>query len=189
MHSASSTNSSEQVAAVARRIDRPVVLVGLMGAGKSTVGRKLAALLQTDFIDADEEIERAAAMSVAEIFERFGEPYFRDGERRVIARLIEERHGIIATGGGAFVNAETRALVLDHAIAVWIDCDIPTLVERTSRRGTRPLLRNGDPAEILTRLLHERAPFYAQAPIRVGSSDGPHRDTALEIIEAIDKWL
>ena len=189
MHSASPKQSEASIAAVARRIDRPVVLVGLMGAGKSTVGRKLATLLNTDFVDADEEIERAAAMSVAEIFERFGEPYFRDGERRVIARLIEEHHGVIATGGGAFVNPETRALVLGQAIAVWIDCEVETLVARTGRRATRPLLKNGDPAEILTRLHAERAPFYSEAPIRVSSHDGPHRDTAVEIIEAIDRWL
>lgn len=193
MHSASPTagprRGAQATAALARRIDRPVVLVGLMGAGKTTVGRQLAGLLRTDFVDADEEIERAAAMSVAEIFERFGEAYFRDGERRVIARLIAERHGVIATGGGAFVNPETRALVLDHAIAVWIDCDIATLVRRTARRTTRPLLRNGDPAEILARLHAERAPFYAQAPIRVVGRDGSHADTAGEIIEAIDRWL
>jgi len=189
MHSARQSRRGDQAAAVARRIDRPVVLVGLMGAGKSTVGRKLAALLDTDFVDADEEIERASAMTVGEIFERFGEPYFRDGERRVLARLIGERHGVIATGGGAFVNAETRALVLREAIAVWIDCDIATLVERTGRRGTRPLLKSGDPAEILARLHAERAPLYAQAPIRVSSMDGPHADTACEIIEAIDQWL
>lgn len=189
MHSASPKHSGDAIAAVARRIDRPVVLVGLMGAGKSTVGRKLAALLETNFVDADAEIEAAAAMSVAEIFERFGEAYFRDGERRVIARLIEERHGVIATGGGAFVNPETRALLLAQAIVVWLDCAVDTLVQRTSRRGHRPLLKNGDPGEILTRLHAERAPLYAEAPIRVESREGPHRDTAVEIIEAIDRWL
>ena len=188
MHSAP-PKRSDAVAAAARRIDRPVVLVGLMGVGKSTVGRKLAALLGTDFVDADEEIERASAMSVAEIFERFGEAYFRDGERRVIARLIGERHGVIATGGGAFVNPQTRALVLEQGIAVWLDCDVATLVERTARRGTRPLLKNGDPAEILRRLHAERAPLYAEAPIRVTSQEGPHHDAAIEIIEAIDRWL
>ncbi len=187
--SAGSGRDSDLIAAVARRIDRPVVLVGLMGAGKSTVGRKLAALLRTDFVDADEEIERAAAMSVSEIFERYGEPYFRDGERRVIARLIAERRGVIATGGGAFVNDRTRALVLEQAIAVWIDCDVATLVERTSRRSTRPLLARGDPGEILASLHAERAPHYAQAPIRVSSVRGPHADTAIRIIEAIDRWL
>lgn len=178
-----------EIGAVARRIDRPIVLVGLMGVGKSTVGRKLASMLQTDFVDADEAIEEAASMRISEIFDRFGEAYFRDGERRVIARLIEERHGVIATGGGAFVNAETRALILDRGIAVWIDCDVATLVERTGRRNDRPLLRNGDPAEILTRLSREREPFYAEAPIRVESARGPQHDTARQIIEGIDRWL
>jgi shikimate kinase len=189
MHSASTTLNDDAVAAVARRIDRPIVLVGLMGVGKSTVGRKLAALLATDFVDADEEIERAAAMSVSEIFDCFGESYFRDGERRVIARLIEEEHGVIATGGGAFVCTETRQLVLAKAIAVWIDCDVATLVERTARRGTRPLLKQGDPAATLARLHAERAPFYREAPICVSSVQGPQRETAREIIKAIDRWL
>lgn len=181
--------SQAEIAAIARRIDRPVVLVGLMGAGKSTVGRKLAALLQADFVDADQAIEEAATMSVSEIFERFGEAYFRDGERRVIARLIDEGHGVIATGGGAFVDPQTHALILQKAIAVWIDCDIATLVQRTARRNDRPLLRTGDPAEILDRLQREREPFYTQAPIRVASGDGPQTDTALQIVEAIDRWL
>lgn len=178
-----------EIARIARRIDRPVVLVGLMGAGKSTVGRKLAALLGKSFVDADEAIEDAAQMRIAEIFDRFGEDYFRDGERRVIARLIEEGHGVIATGGGAFVNDTTRKMILEEAIAVWIDCDVETLVERTARRDVRPLLRNGDPHEILTRLLQERKPFYAQAPIRVTGEDGPHVETAMVIVEAIDRWL
>jgi shikimate kinase len=153
------------------------------------VGRKLASLLHRDFVDADDAIVEAAQLSIAEIFEQYGEPYFRDGERRVIARLIEEGHGVIATGGGAFVDPTTRALILERAIAVWIDCDVDTLVERTARRNTRPLLRNGDPKEILTRLAAERAPFYAEAPIRVMSENGPHADTARAILEAIDQWL
>lgn len=181
--------SQAELAGIARRIDRPVVLVGLMGVGKSTVGRRLASLLKRDFIDADEEIEEAAQMSISEIFAEFGEAYFRDGERRVIARLIEERHGVIATGGGAFVNDETRALILEQAIAVWIDADIATLVERTSRRNNRPLLKQGDPREILTRLHAERQPFYSQAPIHIRSEDGPHMSTANRILEAIDQWL
>jgi shikimate kinase len=174
---------------IGSRIDRPIVLVGLMGVGKSTVGKRLAALLSRDFVDADDAIEEAAQRSVAEIFEEFGEAYFRDGERRVIARLIEEHAGVIATGGGAFVDEETRALILERCIAVWIDCDIETLVERVSRRDTRPLLKNGDPREILTRLLGEREPHYSQAQVRVVSGDGPHSDTARSIIEAIGKWL
>ena len=181
--------NDHEITRIASRIDRPVVLVGLMGAGKSTVGRRLAALLGRGFVDADDEIEAAAQRKVSEIFEEFGEAYFRDGERRVIARLIEENSGVIATGGGAFVDPETRALILDKAIAVWIDCDIDTLVERTSRRNHRPLLRNGDPKEILTRLMNERQGFYGEAHIRVKSDQGPHAETAKAIIEAIDRWL
>lgn len=186
---ASPDHPPADLAGIAARITCPVVLVGLMGVGKTTVGRKLASLLHRDFVDADEAIVEAAQLSIPEIFEQFGEPYFRDGERRVIARLIEEGHGVIATGGGAFVDPSTRALILDRAIAVWIDADIDTLVERTARRNTRPLLKNGNPREILTRLAAERAPFYAEAPIRVVSENGPHADTARAIIEAIDQWL
>lgn len=177
------------LSAIAARIDRPVVLVGLMGVGKSTVGRKLAAMLGRDFVDADDAIAEAAQRSIPEIFETFGEAHFRDGERRVIARLIDEGHGVIATGGGAFVDPQTRAAVLAKGIAVWIDCDIDTLVERTARRGNRPLLQRGDPKQILTRLAAEREPFYGEAHIRVVSENGPHADTARAIIEAIDKWL
>lgn len=176
-------------AAIAARIAVPVVLVGLMGVGKSTVGRRLAAMLGRDFADADEAIAAAAQRSIPEIFEQFGEAYFRDGERRVIARLIEQGHGVIATGGGAFVDPTTRALILERAIAVWIDCDIATLVQRTARRDTRPLLKHGNPRDILTKLAAERAPFYAEAPIRVMSENGPHDATARRIIEAIDQWL
>lgn len=189
MTGASTSPYESDISAIAARITRPVVLVGLMGVGKSTVGRKLAAMLGRDFIDADEAIVEAAGRSIPEIFETFGEAYFRDGERRVIARLIDEAHGVIATGGGAFVDPATRAAVLERGIAVWIDCDVDTLVERTARRGNRPLLKQGDPREILTRLAQDRAPFYAQAHIRVMSDTGPHADTARAIIEAIDQWL
>ena len=180
--------SDADIARIAARVDRPVVLVGLMGVGKSTVGRRLAALLNWDFVDADDEIEEAAQRSVGEIFEEFGEAYFRDGERRVIARLLEESSGVIATGGGAFVDPETRSLILERGVSVWIDCDIETLVERTGRRDTRPLLKTGDPREILTRLLEERRPFYSQAHIRVESRDGPHMQTVMQILEAIETW-
>lgn len=178
-----------EIAQIAARIKQPIVLVGLMGVGKSTVGRRLAEALGRDFVDADDEIEEAAQRSIAEIFEEFGEAYFRDGERRVIGRLIEESSGVIATGGGAFVDPETRSLILEKAIAVWIDTDIDILVERTSRRNTRPLLRNGDPKEILTRLHETREPFYSQAQIRVESENAPHAETARAILEAIDRWL
>ena len=186
---AASPSPDRDPPAIAARITRPVVLVGLMGVGKSTVGRKLAGMLHRDFVDADEAIVEAAQRSIPEIFATFGEAHFRDGERRVIARLIEERHGVIATGGGAFIDPSTRALILERGIAVWIDADVDTLVERTARRNTRPLLQNGDPKEILTRLATERAPFYAEAPIRVVSENGPHTDTARAILEAIDQWL
>ena len=178
-----------EIAGIARRLDRPVVLVGLMGVGKSTIGRRLAAALGTDFVDADEEIERAADRSVSEIFAAHGEAYFRDGERRVIARLMEESHGVIATGGGAFVDDETRALILEQGIAVWLDCDIDTLVERTSRKNTRPLLRNGDPREILIGLKDARSGAYSQAQLHIVTDDGPHSATVQRILEAIDAWL
>lgn len=174
---------------IGERIDRPIVLVGLMGVGKSTVGKTLAGLLGTSFADADAEIEKAARQSITEIFEYHGEAAFRDGERRVIARLVKERHGVIATGGGAFVDPQTRALVLSSAIAVWIDCDVETLVERTGRRRNRPLLNRGDPQEILARLHAERSPIYAEAHVRVSGGDGSHFATANRILENIDAWL
>ncbi|WP_152608550.1 shikimate kinase [Croceibacterium mercuriale] len=171
------------------RIDRPIVLVGMMGVGKTSVGRRLAQALQMPFSDADEEIERAARMSVSEVFGRFGEAYFRDGERRVIARLLQGGPGIVATGGGAFVQPDTRAMIIERGIAVWMDSDTATLVERVSRKDTRPLLRGGDPAEILARLKAEREPAYALAPLKVLSGNGPQADTVHRILEAIDTWL
>jgi shikimate kinase len=177
------------MASLKARLDRPIVLVGLMGAGKSTVGRRLAALLEGDFVDADDAIEDAAQRTIAEIFAEFGEAYFRDGERRVIARLMDDHSGVIATGGGAFVDPGTRALILEKGIAVWIDCDVDTLVERTSRRNNRPLLKDGDPREILSQLLAERGPLYAEAPIRVKSDQGPHAETALAIARALEDYL
>ncbi|MEM9086850.1 MAG: shikimate kinase [Pseudomonadota bacterium] len=181
--------SAKELAATPERIDKPIVLIGLMGAGKSSVGRRLAAMMDRGFVDADDAIEDAAQRTIPEIFEEFGETYFRDGERRVIARLMEEETGVIATGGGAFVDPETRALILERGIAVWIDCDIDTLVERTSRRDHRPLLKTGDPHEILTKLHKDRSPYYAQAPIRVESQDGPQADTAHAILRALEEWM
>ncbi len=180
-----------EIDALARRIDRPVVLVGMMGVGKSSVGRKLAAMLHLSFVDADEEIERAAQMSISEIFDRFGETYFRDGERRVIARLIDGAGArvVVATGGGAFANDQTRALILERAIAVWLDSDVETLLERVSRKDNRPLLKQGDPREILTRLRNEREAAYAQAPIHVQSTGGPHTRTAQTVLKGIEAWL
>jgi len=162
-----------------------LVLVGLMGVGKSTIGRRLAARLALPFVDADDEIERAAGMSIQEIFDTYGEAQFRDGERRVIARLIDGTPKVIATGGGAFVNDDTRRLILDKATAIWLDANIEILVERVSRRDGRPLLKDRDPREVLTQLASKRAPFYAQAPIRIMSSDSPHDATVEKILKAI----
>lgn len=186
-----STLSSAEIEALARRIDRPVVLVGLMGVGKSSIGRKLAALLHMPFVDADDEIESAAQLSIAEIFAQFGEPYFRAGERRVIARLIDEPGAkrVIATGGGAFVNPETRAMILTKGIAVWLDSDLDVLVDRVGRKNTRPLLQNGNPREILARLKAEREPAYAAAPIHVKSSAGPQSRTVAQVLKGIAEWL
>ncbi|MBU1607218.1 MAG: shikimate kinase [Alphaproteobacteria bacterium] len=181
--------TQQDIARIARRIDRPIVLVGLMGVGKSTAGRRLANLIGVDFFDVDDEIERAADRSVAEIFEEFGEPYFRNGERRVMGRLMGEKQGVIATGGGAFVDPETRGLIREKAISVWLDCDIETLVERTARRDSRPLLRKGDPRAILLDLKERRSGSYSQADCHVVTDDGPHNATALRILEAIDSWL
>jgi len=164
---------------------KAIVLVGLMGAGKTTVGRRLAQRLHLPFVDADHEIEEAAGMSIADIFDRFGEPYFRDGERRVIARLIDGTPKVIATGGGAFLNDGTRGLVLEKAIAVWLDAEPDVLADRVRRRDHRPLLRGKDPRTTLAELAAIRNPFYAQAPIRVKSVAAPHDATVNAILKAL----
>ena len=164
-----------EIGGIARRIDRPVVLVGLMGVGKSTVGRRLAAILGTDFIDVDEEIERAANRTISEIFETHGEAYFRDGERRVIARLLKTGPQVLALGGGAFVDAATRAEVLDKAVSIWLNVPVDELVERVKRKpGKRPLLENTDVHEKVTTLMREREPLYAEADIRADISGKSH---------------
>lgn len=175
--------------ALTRRIDRPIALVGMMGVGKSSVGKRLAAALGIPFVDADDEIEKAAKRTIPEIFEAFGEAGFRDGERRVIARLIDGEPKVLATGGGAFVNPETRALMLAKAITVWLDSDVETLLERTARRGNRPLLQQGNPRETLTRLKAEREHFYAEAPIHVTSGAGTHARAVAKVLRGIDQWL
>lgn len=169
-------------------LDRSIVLVGLMGAGKSTVGKRLARRLGMKFVDSDDEIEIAASHSISEIFARFGEESFRDGERRVIARLIEGPPKVIATGGGAFMNHLTRALILERCVAVWLDADVETLAERVSRRDTRPLLKDRDPLLLLRDLAGMRNPIYAEAHIHIRSQPMPH-DLAVErIVEAVAAW-
>lgn len=169
-------------------INGPIVLIGMMGVGKSTVGRRLAARLGLPFVDADEEIERAAGMTISEIFERYGEAHFRDGERRVIGRLMDGEPKVIATGGGAFMQADTRAEILDHAIAIWLDADIDVLVDRVSRREGRPLLKDKDPRAVLTELAATRNPVYALAPIHIKSMAAPHEATVEKIMKALEEW-
>jgi shikimate kinase len=172
-----------------KRLDRPVVLVGLMGVGKSTVGRRLAVRLGVPFVDSDEEIEDAAGYSAAEIFERFGERDFRDGERRLVARLVEGEIRVIATGGGAFVDANTRRLLNERAITVWLDAPVDILAERTARRDTRPLLRSSDPKAVLQKLAEERRPSYAEAHIHIKSGGGAHQDVVEAIVRALEAYL
>lgn len=168
--------------------DRSIVLVGLMGSGKSTIGRRLAQRLGMRFADADDEIERAAGMTISDIFARFGEAHFRDGERRVITRLLAGKPMVLATGGGAFINDETRALILRDSLCIWLDADIPTLVERVGRRSHRPLLKDRDPGEVLRELAVIRNPIYAEAHLRVSSASTPHDHTVRSILEALASW-
>ncbi|MBV9883856.1 MAG: shikimate kinase [Sphingomonadaceae bacterium] len=174
------------MAAAPRPPEKSIALIGMMGAGKSTVGRRLAKRLRLPFVDADEEIEKAAGLSIAEMFERYGEPYFRDGERRVLARLIDGPPRVIATGGGAFIDPETRALMLARCIAVWLDVEVGILAERVGRRDTRPLLKGQDPRERLQALAELRNPVYAEAHIRVRSGDAAHEHTVQKIIAALN---
>jgi shikimate kinase len=166
-------------------MDRSIVMVGLMGAGKSSIGRRLATHLNLPFVDADTEIEAAAGCTIAEFFERHGEAEFRDGERRVIARLLEDEPKVLATGGGAFMDDETRAAIAHAGISVWLRADLDTLVRRTARRSDRPLLNKGDPAGTLEHLMETRYPVYAQADIVVESDDGPSDETVERVVNAL----
>jgi shikimate kinase len=172
-----------------KRLDRPVVLVGLMGVGKSTVGRRLAKRLGLSFVDSDAAIEDASGFPAAEVFERYGERDFRDGERRLVARLVEGEVRVIATGGGAYVDPTTRRLLNERAITVWLDAPVDILAERTSRRDTRAQLRNGDPKAVLEKLSKERRPSYEEAHIHVKSGDGAHKDVVDAIIQALEEYL
>lgn len=177
--------SDHQALAAGLVVDRPIVLVGLMGAGKTTIGRRLAAVLNLPFVDADEEIEAAAGLSVSEIFARHGEPEFRRGERRVIERLLLGPPHVLATGGGAFMDPETRALVRARAVSVWLRADIDVLMRRVEKRDTRPLLRGGDPRAVMERLMAERHPVYAEADVTVDSNNQPHGAAVAQVLQAL----
>jgi shikimate kinase len=171
------------------RLDRPIVLVGLMGAGKSTVGRRLAKRLGLPFVDSDAAIEDAAGYSAAEVYERYGEADFRDGERRLVARLVDGEVRVIATGGGAYMDPRTRELLNSRAITIWLDAPVEVLADRTGRRDTRPLLRNCDRRATLERLAQERGSSYAEAHIRVTSGNGAHVDVVESIVAALENHL
>ncbi|WP_245422445.1 shikimate kinase [Alsobacter soli] len=166
---------------------RSIVLVGMMGAGKSSVGRRLALKLRLPFADADTEIEKAAGMTIPEIFASRGETEFRDGERRVIARLLAEGPQVLATGGGAYMSAETRQRIAEQGLSVWLKADADVLMRRVRKRSNRPLLKNPDPEGTLRRLIDERYPVYALSDLTVHSRDVPHDVVVSEIIGALDR--
>jgi shikimate kinase len=169
-----------------RKLEKTLVLVGMMGAGKTSVGRRLASTLGVPFRDADVEIEAAAGCTINEIFSRFGEPAFRDGERKVIARLLTDPPHVLAAGGGAFVDPETRQRIRESAVSVWLRAPLDLLIQRVFRKDTRPLLRNTDSRATLERLLREREPIYAEADIIVESDEGPHDVVVKRIVAALD---
>jgi shikimate kinase len=168
-------------------VDRTIVMVGLMGAGKTSIGKRLAQRLGLTFIDADHEIETAAGCTIEEIFERYGEAAFRDGERKIIQRLLERPPHVLATGGGAFIDPDTRARIKEAGISVWLKADLDVLVRRVSRRNNRPLLKRGEPRDVLARLMEQRYPIYAEADICIDTLDAPAETTVDRVIEAIDR--
>lgn len=175
---------------VPKHIPRTIALVGLMGAGKSAVGRRLAAQMGLPFIDADTAIEEAAGCTIEEIFARHGEPEFRDGERRVIQRLLDsEPVHVLATGGGAFVNEQTRARLKQQAVTIWLRADLETLLERVAKRSNRPLLKQGDPRMVLEKLIADRYPIYAEADIVVDTAPGPVEETVERVLNALTGFL
>jgi len=181
----SGAGTSQEAEIISALGTRSVVLVGMMGAGKSTIGRRMAARLKLPFVDADTEIEAAAGMSIPDIFEAHGEPHFRDGEARVIARLLDSGPAVVATGGGAFMREETRNRIRDKAVSIWLKADAEVIMRRVRRRSDRPLLHTADPEGTIDRLLGEREPVYRGADIMVLSRDVPHEKIVDECIEAL----
>lgn len=166
--------------------NKPIVLIGLMGAGKSSIGKRLAQTLDVPFVDSDDEIVKAAACSISDIFEIYGEPMFRDLEKRVLLRLLtEEEPAVIATGGGAFMQPEIREMIKENAVSMWLHAELDVLYERVSRKRTRPLLEKGDKREILKSLLEERRPFYSQADVTVSSDMGAHENVVNKALHAL----
>ena len=183
------TTATQEAEITAALGTRSIVLVGMMGAGKSTIGRRLAARLRLRFLDADIEIEAAAGMPIPDIFETHGEPHFRDGEARVIARLLDGGPAVIATGGGAFMREETRELIRDKAISIWLKADADIILKRVKRRADRPLLQTADPAATIGRLIEEREPVYRHADLTIWSRDVPHEKIVEECVEALHSRL
>ncbi len=180
----------EQLTAIREALgSRCVVLIGLMGAGKTAVGRRLAAKLDLPFTDADSEIELAAGQTVSEIFADYGEPYFRKGESRVIARLLRDGPQVLATGGGAYMDEGTRANIKERGISIWLKAELPVLLQRVRRRDNRPLLASGDPDKVMRDLMKKRYPIYAEADITVESRDVPHDVIVADTVEALVRWL
>jgi shikimate kinase len=181
--------SPEVAALVAKLGNRTIVLVGMMGAGKSSIGRRLASEFNLPFVDADTEIETAAGMSIPEIFEAHGEPYFRSGEARVIARLLDSGPQVLASGGGAFINPQTRALIRARGISVWLKADLDVLLRRIKRRSDRPLLKTDDPEQTLRQLIAERYPIYAEADVTIHSRDVSHDAIVADIVAGLTERL
>ncbi len=179
------TSNSQEAAITAALGSRSIVLVGMMGVGKSTIGRRLAARLRLPFLDADSEIKTAAGMSIPDIFETHGEQHFRDGEARVIARLLEGGPGVLATGGGAFMREDTRERIRGKAVSVWLKADADIIMRRVKRRADRPLLQTADPAATVGRLIEEREPVYQNADLTIWSRDVPHEKIVNECIDAL----
>jgi shikimate kinase len=187
--SSAPANASPEADIVAALGPRLIVLVGMMGAGKSTIGRRIAARLRLPFVDADSEIEAAAGMTIPEIFEVHGEPHFRDGEARVIARLLESGPAVLATGGGSFMREETRRRIGDKAVSIWLKADADIIMRRVKRRADRPLLQTADPAATVSRLMTEREPIYGHADITIASRDVPHDKIVDECVDALHRRL
>jgi shikimate kinase len=180
----------EQIDRVLARLGkRCIVLVGMMGAGKTSIGRRLANLLHLPFLDADSEIEKAANLSIAEIFAKHGEADFREGEKRVVARLLASGPAVLATGGGAYMSEETRERCRLDGVTIWLKADVPVLLERVRKKGNRPLLDRPDPEAVMRQLLAEREPIYGLADIVIASREGPHQAVIGDIVSALDAYL